>query len=299
MIQSHLGELAALMTALSWTIMGVFFEKAGKRVGSLAVSFIRLVVGFLMLSSFTYFYRGHFFPSDATLHNWTWLSISGAIGFFLGDIFLFQAYVEIGTRIAMLIMASSPPITALLGFIFLDEILSPTAILGMFITVGGIALVILSKDEGDKTIKINHSIKGIVYAFIGAVGQSVGSIFSKIGIGDYSPFAATQIRIIAGFISFLILFIYLNKWEDLKRAVADRKAMALIILGSIFGPFIGVSLQLLSLQYTTAAISATITAIMPVTILPFSYFVFKESLGLREILGALVSVIGVAILFLI
>ena len=127
-------------------------------------------------------------------------------------------------------------------------------------------------------------------------------LFSKIG-GSREilaiPFAATQIRIIAGFISFLILFIYLKKWEDLKRAVADRKAMALIILGSIFGPCIGVSLQLLSLQYTTAAISATITAIMPVTILPFSYFVFKESLGLREILGALVSVIGVAILFLI
>lgn len=299
MLDSHLGEIAALLAAFCWTFMGMFFESAGKRVGSLAVNFIRLVIGFTMLSVFTYLYRGYIFPTDATLHNWTWLSISGVIGFFLGDLFLFQAYLEIGTRISLLIMATAPPMTALLGFIFMDERISIPGILGMLITVIGIAIVILSKDTNKNKLKINHSIKGITYALIGAVGQSVGTIFSKIGMGDYSPFAATQIRIIAGFISFLALFIYLNKWEDLKKAIVDKKAMILITLGSIFGPFVGVSLQLISLQNTTAGIASTITSIMPVTILPFSVLVFKERLKPKEILGALVSVVGVAILFLI
>ena len=252
-----------------------------------------------MLSTFTYFYRGYLFPTDATLQNWTWLSISGVIGFFLGDLFLFQAYLEIGTRISLLIMATSPPMTAILGYIFLNEKLSLVGILGMLITISGIAIVILSKDDGEKKFKISHSIKGITYAFIGAVGQSVGVIFSKMGMGDYSPFAATQIRIIAGFISFIVLFIYLNKWDDLKKAIVDKKAMFLITLGSIFGPFVGVSLQLISLQHTTAGIASTITSIMPVTILPLSVFVFKEKLKAKEILGALVSVVGVGILFLI
>lgn len=65
-----------------WTIMAVF-ETAGKRVGSLAVNFIRLVTGFIMLSIFVYFRRGYLLPTDATLHNWTWLGISGLVGFFL------------------------------------------------------------------------------------------------------------------------------------------------------------------------------------------------------------------------
>lgn len=299
LLQSHLGEIAALLTAFCWTIMGVFFESAGKRVGSLAVNFIRLVTGFIMLSVFTYFYRGYIFPTDATIQNWTWLTISGVIGFFLGDLFLFQAYLEIGTRISLLIMAASPPMTALLGYIFMDERLSIVGILGMLITVSGIAIVILSKENGEKKFKISHSIKGISYAFIGAVGQSIGTIFSKIGMGNYSPFAATQIRIIAGFISFVALFIYLNKWEDLKKAIVDKKAMILISLGSIFGPFLGVSLQLISLQHTTAGIASTITSIMPITILPFSVLIFKERLKPKEILGALISVVGVGILFLI
>lgn len=295
----HIGEISALITAIFWTIMGVFFESAGKRVGSLAVNFIRLVTGFIMLSVFVYFYRGHLLPTDATLHNWTWLGVSGFIGFFLADLFLFQAYIEIGTRISMLILASGPPMTAILGYFFLGEKLSAMGILGMIITVSGIAIVILSKDNDEKKLKVNHSIKGITYAFLGAVGNSVGMIFTKIGMGDYSPFAATQIRIISGFIGFVIVFAYLNKWDDLKKAVVDKKSMVYITLGSIFGPFLGVSLQLISLQNTTAAISSTITSIMPVTILPFSVFLFKEKLMPKEILGALISVVGVGILFLI
>ncbi|OLS03806.1 EamA-like transporter family protein [Tissierella creatinophila DSM 6911] len=299
MISSKIGEIAALTTAICWAVMGMFFESAGKRVGSLAVNFIRLVFGFLFISIFTYFVRGHFFPVDATLHNWTWLSISGAIGFFLGDLFLFQAYIEIGTRISLLILASSPPLTALLGFIFLKEKVSILGVLGMFVTFLGIALVILSKDTGERKFKFTHSIKGLIYAFLGAIGQSVGTIFSKVGMNGYNAFASTQIRIISGFFSFVILFLFLNRWSDLKEALKDKRAMILIAVGAILGPFLGVSLQLISLQYTTAGVSATIISIMPIIIIPFSIIIYKEKITAKEILGAVLSVLGVGVLFLI
>ena len=171
-------------------------------------------------------------------------------------------------------------------------------VLGMSITMVGIAMVILSKNPEDKNIEVKYSVKGLTYAFLGALGQSVGLIFSKIGMGDYSPFAATQIRIIAGFISFTVLFIILNKWEDLKTALKEKRAMLHITLGSVFGPFIGVSLSLISIKYTSAGISSTITSIVPVLIIPLSILVFKEKVKTKEILGAVVSVFGVALLFI-
>src|SRR5690606_30875756 len=160
------------------------------------------------------------------------------------------------------------------------EEVSLVGILGMFITVSGIALVILSRDTGEKKFKLTHSVKGVTYALMGAIGQSVGMILSKIGMGDYNPFAATQIRIITGFISFIIIFNYIKKWGELKEAYKNKKAILLIALGAIFGPFLGVSLQLISLQHTTAGISSTITSIMPVTIIPFSILIFKEKVTL-------------------
>lgn len=298
MLKSHIGEIAALGTAFCWTFTGISFEYAGKKVGSLAVNFIRLILGFIFISIFTYLTRGLLLPTDSTSFNWIWLGLSGIIGFFLGDLFLFQSYLEIGTRVAMLIMAASPPITALLGFIFMGETITWKGLLGMAITTLGIAVVILSKETGEKKIKITHSAKGLTYAFLGALGQSVGLILSKVGMGSYNAFAATQIRIVTGFIGFLILFIYKRKWNDLTVAFKDKKAMTGITIGSIFGPFLGVSLALISLQHTTAGISATITSIMPVLIIPFSIILFKEKVKPKEILGTLISVVGVAVLFI-
>ena len=297
-MESNIGELAALGTALCWTLVGITFESAGKRVGSLSVNYIRLVIGFIFISLFALLTRGLIFPIDATLDNWIWLLISGFIGFFIGDMFLFQAYIEVGSRISLLIMASSPPLAAFLGYIFLGERLRPISLIGMAVTIIGIAIVILSKDTDEKKIKVNYSYRGIIYAFIGALGQSLGLILSKKGMGDYNPLAATQIRIISGFISFTVLFFILKKFGELKVAIKDKQAMKTIAVGSFFGPFVGVSLSLLSLQYTSAGISSTITAITPVTIIPFSIFIFKEKIMKKEIIGAIVSVLGVALLFL-
>lgn len=297
-MQSSIGEIAALGTALCWTVVGIAFESAGKRVGSLSVNLIRLIFGFIFISIATYFSRGLFFPTDASVHNWIWLMLSGVIGLFLGDLFLFQAYVEVGSRISSLIMASSPPIAAILGYFLLGERLGTISLLGMCITIAGIAIVIVSKDSGEKKIKTEYSIKGLTYAFLGSFGQSLGLIMSKIGMGDYNPMAATQIRIISGIICFGVLFLVWKRTAELKTAFDDTKAIKQIGIGAFFGPFIGVTLSLLSLQYTSAGISSTITAITPVTIIPLSILIFKEKIKTKEILGAIISVIGVGILFI-
>ncbi|MCK9444528.1 MAG: DMT family transporter [Tissierellaceae bacterium] len=275
-----------------------FFELSGKKVGSLTVNFIRLITGFIFISIFTFFSRGLLLPVDATSRHWIFLSISGLIGFFIGDLFLIQSYLEVGSRISMLIMATSPPITALMGYVIFGETLGLISLIGMAITLTGIALVILGKNPEEKKIQVKYSVKGLTYAFLGALGQAVGLMFSKYGMGDYNPFAATQVRMVTGLISFAALIFYRKQWGNVKEAFKNMRALTEISIGSIFGPFIGVGLSLLSLQYTSAGISSTITAIVPVTIIPISILVFNDRPKVKELLGALVTVIGVGVLFL-
>ncbi|WP_416198812.1 MAG: EamA family transporter [Sporanaerobacter sp.] len=298
MAQAHFGEIASLITAVFWTITATSFELAGKKVGSLSVNYIRLMIGFILISLYTTFTRGMFLPLDATSRAWFYLSLSGLIGFVIGDMFLFQAYVEIGSRISMLIMALVPPITAFLGYITMGELLTVSNIIGMIITISGIALVVLMRNPEEKTLKFSYSVKGISYAFIGAIGQSLGLILSKIGMGDYNPFAATQIRIISGIVGFTIVFFAMKKWDKLKEALSDKNAMKYISIGSIFGPFLGVSFNLLAIQYTTTGVASTITSIVPVLIIPASVFILKEKVSPKEIIGAVVTVVGVSLLFI-
>src|SRR5665647_2924769 len=104
-MSQYFGEIAALLTAVFWTVTSMSFESAGKKVGSLSVNLIRLVVAFFIYGVLNYFRRGMFLPLDAGLERWKWLALSGLVGFVMGDLLLFQAYVVVGARISMLIMA--------------------------------------------------------------------------------------------------------------------------------------------------------------------------------------------------
>jgi len=298
MIESHIGELAALATAVCWTFTSMSFESAGKKVGSLAVNYIRLYIGLIFLSVFTYFTRGQLFPVDASGHTWTWLFLSGIVGFAIGDLLLFQAFVVVGARISMLIMSLVPPITALISYFFLGEVLTSWEIFAMFITVFGISLVILERGGKTGQVKFSHPISGILFAFGGAVGQAIGLIFSKYGMGSYSAFAATQIRVIAGIAGFTIIFFFMNRWGKVLAALKNRSAMKRITLGSFFGPFLGVSMSLLAVQHTLAGIASTIMAIVPIMIIAPAVIIFKEKVSVKEVIGAIIAVLGVTIYFI-
>ncbi len=298
MITAHYGEFAALLVAVFWAVTALSFEKASRQVGSLPVNIIRLVLGFVFLTILTFFIRGVALPTDATAHNWIWLSVSGLIGFVLGDFFLFKSYTIIGSWFAMLIMTLAPPIAALFGWILLDEKLSFLAIAGIIITMGGIVIAMFHRDKENRRMKMSKPVKGLLYAFGGALGQALGIVFSKYGMGEYDPFAATQIRIITGIAGFALLITVLGKWNPVKEAVTDRSAMIPISIGSFFGPCLGVSFSLLAIRYTSTGVASTIMALVPIFIIPPSVWLFKHRITLQEIIGTIVSLAGVALFFL-
>ena len=298
MLENHLGEIAALATALCWAANALFFQDAGRRVGSFAVNFIRIYLGLLFLSIFTWLTRGLFLPIDASAHAWFWLGLSGLIGVVIGDLMLFEAFVVVGGRVSMLIMSLVPIITAIISWLILGETMTALEIFGMIITIIGVCMVILERQEGSNIFQFRHPVAGVLFAFGGATGQAIGLVLSKLGMGDYNAFAATQIRLIIGCIGFLIIIIIIRKWPDVLKTFTNKKALRSVVAGSFVGPFLGISLSLVAVKFTRAGIASTIIAISPVIIIPFSTAFFNEKVTLLEILGAIISVGGVSIYFL-
>ena len=307
MFQTHLGEFAALLTAVFWTITGIAFESAGKKVGSLSTNLIRLFMAFFFIGTYGLITRGSFIPLDASVHNWVWLSLSGLVGFVIGDLLLFEAYVVIGSRVSMLIMSLTPPITAFIGWLIMGEILTTQNIIGMILTITGIVLVVIerksnklgeSSKKKKKRINFSYPVAGLLLAFGGAVGQGTGLVLSKFGMQDMDPFAATQIRVITGFMGFSILFIFLKRWKKVFEAIKNKNAMSRVGIGAFFGPFLGVSFSLLAVKHTTTGVASTIMGIVPVLIIPPAVLFFKEKVTLKEIIGSVIAVGGVALFFL-
>lgn len=294
---NYFGEIAALATAFCWSITATSFEIAGKKIGSQPLNLIRLLIGMVFLSLYTWITRGMIFPYDASFETWKWLFLSGLVGLVIGDFLLFEAFVRIGARISMLIYATVPPMSGILAFFLLGESMTLKQIIGMVVTLTGIAIVILVKGD-QKKVKLAHPIAGILLAFGGAFGQALGYIIGKFGLENYDAFAATQIRLLAGIIGFTIIFTFRGTWKQFFVSFKEKHAMKFITLGSFFGPFLGISLSLLAIQHTNPGVASTLTSITPILLIPIAIYIRKEKVQPKEILGALVAISGVAIIFI-
>ncbi len=296
-MHSLTGEFSALTVAVFWTITALAFESASRRVGSVSVNLIRLILAMIFLTIYSWIFRGLPLPTDAMAHQWIWLSLSGLVGFVLGDLFLFESYTIIGSRMAMLIMTLAPPITAVAGWLWLDEHLSVLSIVGIAITFSGILLATIARNPTGQKLRLNMPLKGFLLALGGAGGQAFGLILSKLGMAGYDAFAATQIRIVTGIAGFSLIVLVMGKFKHTLLALKDSRGMTGITIGSFFGPFLGVSLSLYAVKFTATGIAATIISTIPILIIAPAVLIFKQKVTRREIAGAVISVIGVGLFF--
>ncbi len=311
---AHLGEIISLVVAVSWTATALFADEASHRLGSLTVNVIRLVLGSVFLGLILCLTIGVPYPRYADGPTWLWLALSALVGYLFGDFCLFNSYLVIGARFGQLFMTLAPPMAAIAGWIMLGETLSWRSILAMLVTISGIAISILAKGQ-DKKMHFTLPLKGILLGLGAGAGQGVGLVLSKVGMQHYEaalpadmpavmgtmmPFAATQIRAIVGGLGFVIMLLIQRQGRHfLEVTHSDRKGVRAAILTTLFGPVLGVSLSLMAVQYARAGIASTLMALTPVLIiLPYA-IIHKQRVKPKELLGVAVSMLGVAMFFLL
>ena len=297
---NFIGELAALATSRFFAITALIFTQTGRMVGSQVTNRLRLTFALLYLIVINLIFFREPLPFSAEGSRWLWLGISGIIGLSLGDAFLFQSFVSVGTRLGTLLLSLAPIFGSILAWIFFGERLSPLQITGILLALAGIAWVVLSHEEQPDTPR-GHTRRGVLFGVLAGLGQAVGLVLSKQGmVGDFSVFQANTIRM-------LVAVIFTWGWTALQGQVGATftalrekpSVLRLLALGALVGPLLGVSASLLAVQHAEVGIASTLMALPPVLILPISYFVFKEQIGWQAILGTILAIAGVAVLFLV
>jgi drug/metabolite transporter (DMT)-like permease len=295
------GELAGLGTALFFACGATFFTFSSRLVGSQVINRGRLLAATLMLLVAHTLIYGGAVPRMATSDRWFWLGLSGVIGLTLGDAALFQAFVQVGTRLTVLVFSTAPVIAAVLGFLFLDEHLTSIQLLGMAVSLGGV-LWVVSEQQGEPLTGAarRNYLSGLFFAFLGALGQALGAITAKFGLeGNFPALSAQIIRMLAATLAIWLIALFQKQVRSsLDELRSKPRATGYMLLGAIFGPVIGVFLSLVAIQYTEVGVASTLIAMVPIFLLPIGYFVFREKVSPRGIFGTLLALAGVAILFL-
>jgi drug/metabolite transporter (DMT)-like permease len=298
----YLGELAAIGTSIMFSIGPIYFTFAGKLVGSMVVNRTRLVISLVYVLIIHWLFTGTLIPIDASPDRWLWLSLSGVIGFVLGDAALFQAFIVIGPRLTMLIFALNPVIATILAWLFMGETLSIYQILGMAVTLTGVSWVLYeSNNASQQSLTPKEYIVGILLGVAAAAGQAGGSVTAKLGLyGDFPVISGQIIRLIAAaFLIWVIATISRKVRENFDILKREPKAVQYMLLASFIGPVMGVFFSLVALQNTEIGIASTLMSLQPIFMIPIGFFFFKEKVGWKASLGTLITILGVAIIFLV
>ena len=303
-----MGESAAILTSCLWTVSSILFTSAGRRFGSFSVNAYRTIMAIGLLVCAHAVLLGTLLPL-ASSGQWFWMGLSGVVGLGIGDFGLFAAYVTIGPRRSVLLQASAPIFASLGAYFMLGETFSLVSMLGIAVTLSGIIVVLLEKEETleekseEKLAAKKRKTWGVLFGLVSAMGQGFGVVLSKKGMYlDVSvamnPVSAALIRMMLAGVFVWACAIFAGKLPELHRAVKDREGIKYTAAGAVVGPFLGVTLSMVAVAYTQAGIAQTLMSLMPVLIIPVIWIIYRERTSWRGILGAIVAIIGVAILFL-
>lgn len=298
-----IGELAAIGTSLCFSFGSTMFTLAGRELGSTLVNRARLLVATLLVMLWHTLAFGQPLPVDAGAERWFWLGLSGFIGLALGDAFLFQAFILIGPRLAMLMMSLAPVLGTILAWLFLGEVLSAVEIVGIGITVGGIMFVIAERSGGNKTepVQDRRYLIGVLCGLGAAVGQASGLVLSKMGlVGGFPALSGNLMRLIIALLIIWAIAIanrqLISSYSTLR---ANPRAFLLLTGGAILGPVIGVWLSLIAVQNTNIGVASALSSLMPIFLIPITYVMFKERVTKQAIVGTLITFVGMVILFIL
>ena len=305
------GELLSLLVAVMWTFTALFAEVASKRMGTLVLNVWRMLLTILLLGIVLWWTCGKPWPQYANTEVWKWFLASGFMGFVFGDYCLFNAYIVLGSRFGQLFMTLASPFAAIAAWLMMGETMGMLALLGMIVTLSGIGISIMGKDD-DGTRHLKLPRKGILLGIGAGMGQGIGLVLSKQGLMHYAanipseatdvaammPFAGTQMRAVMGLIGFGATLIFLKKWRNMLRFFTDLRGAAAAMGAILLGPFFGVSLSLMAVGMTNTGVAQTLMSLTPILILWPSRLMFGTKISMQEVVGAVIAVAGASLFFI-
>ncbi|MDC7237822.1 MAG: DMT family transporter [Sphaerochaetaceae bacterium] len=293
-----IGQILAIIAALTYAENSIIYSYLGKEVSTRATVHVRLWIAVPVIVLMALIGEGNFL-FQASLSNWIILLISGVLGYFFCDSFSFWAFTNIGPREAMVIMTLNPIFNSVLSYFFFREILTIIQMFSILITLSGIIILILNQEKEIDVIKKKNKTKGAIFALLAAIFQASSNILAKTALTDLGPISTNAIRMIGGLIAAAIFALFFRK--EFKKdftSFKDKKHFSLLLIATISGPVIGMSLLLTSFNYAPVGLVTALVQISPIFILIYELIFIKKHVKLLEIGGTIISVIGVAMMFL-
>jgi drug/metabolite transporter (DMT)-like permease len=80
------------------------------------------------------------------------------------------------------------------------------------------------------------------------------------------------------------------------RGFADRKAILIVLAGSIVGPVLGIWMLMVALNGIAAGVAVALVSTSPIMMIPITFVAYRDRPTLRGIVGTCVAIGGIFVL---
>ena len=307
--------LAALLCTVLFSASAVSARKTTEHIGGTEANFTRLIFApilmLLVALSFGPALAGYWHPTLFGL-----LFLSGAIGFGVGDIALFQAFPLIGSRLTTLIVhCVSVPVAVTIEYLWLGTTMTAGQIACAVIILAGVAVALAPREN--LHIKRHDLFKGISWGLVAAVGQGFGAgVLSRYIYklanemetlpldGFHAGIIVAVQRMLGGMVFSGLCLLAFRAWlrrrPDSKnignltrRNNQWRPALPWLLATGLAGPALGVTCYQWALLDNPTGVVLPIIAATPLVVIPFAILMKEEKPSWRALIGGVIAVGGV------
>lgn len=291
----YLGQTLALVCAVFWAIAVIFFKKSGETVHPIGLNLFKNLLAIILIIPTMMVFRETFFR-PIPFNEYAIFLISGILGMAIGDTLFFMSLNRIGAGLTAIVGYMYSPSIILFSVLFLKESLNLLQIIGVILILS--ALLSTTQIKLPKNLTRKGLLIGLLWGTLASIATAIGIVLIKPLLGKTPLLWATEIRLLAGFISLSIITLFLPSRKRIIASVFTTKGLGYTIGGSLFGAYLALIVWIGGMKYTQASVAAPLNQISNIFVFILAAMILKEPITFRRILAVIIAFGGALLVFL-
>ncbi|BAM03047.1 DMT family transporter [Phycisphaera mikurensis] len=315
-----IGEAAALGAAAAWAVSSILWVRIGLHVRATVVSLVKGVLALGMLAAAAWAMAVDFGSLSPLALGF--FALSGVLGIGFGDTLYLDSLNRLGPTRSLLVAMLAPPLTILGGWAVLQERVPPLSLLGVAVTVAGVAWVVTRRERPAPSPRVQAEAAaeeaaaaaepagadaarrslwlGLATGGLGAAMQAASLIVNRYGYaqGEADATLTTIVRIAAGVAVLAAALPLLGRpagavpvWR------LGGRLWGLFVAATLIGTAGGMVLMQVAVDRGhSSGVVQTLLSTSPLFVMPMVALT-GERLSLSAVAGALVATAGLGLLF--
>jgi drug/metabolite transporter (DMT)-like permease len=292
---AYFGQMLALLSSIIWAFAVILFRKSGETVHPIALNlFKNLLTIILVLPTMIIFHQSLIIT--APLSKYLIFLVSGILGMAIADTLFFMSLNKIGASLIAIVACTYSPFIITLSVIFLKESLAVLQIFGTILIV--LAVLLTTRINRIDHITRRTLLFGIILGTLSNASTAIGIILIKPYLSTTPLLWATEIRLIGGFVSLLLITLFLPNRRKILSSLLTIRGLGYSISATFIGTYLALIIWLAGMKYTSASIASALNQTSSVFVFLFAALILKEKITLLRTIAVIVAMAGVFLVFL-